>query len=187
MNKMDTFLTTKSTVLTGMFAAVMAVISQIQIPTPGGVPVTIQFFGIALIAAVLGWKLGTMAIIVYILVGAMGLPIFAGFQGGIPVLAGIPGGYIWAWPIMALCCGAQFSFSDKKRSFALLILSGIAGAMLDELVGGMWWAYLSESMTLKQVMVYSLAAFIPKDILITILGLIAGKGIRSRLLKGHLL
>lgn len=187
MNEQKKFLTTKNTVLIGMFAAIMAVISQIQVPTPGGVPVTIQFFGIALIGAVLGWKIGTMSIIVYILLGSIGLPIFAGLQGGVQVLVGFSGGYIWAWPVMTLACGAFFNLGSKMKNMAALIVLSLIAALFDEFVGGMWWAHLSDSMTLGQVMAYSFVAFIPKDMVITVLGLLVGKGIQGRLKASHLM
>ena len=69
--------TTREMVLVGMFAAVLAVISQISLPMPTGVPITIQVFGVALVGAVLGSRLGTTATLVYVLLGAIGLPIFA--------------------------------------------------------------------------------------------------------------
>lgn len=68
----NTAFTTREMVLAGMFAAVLAVISQLSIPTPAGVPVTIQVFGVALVGAVLGWKLGLCSVLVYILIGAAG-------------------------------------------------------------------------------------------------------------------
>ena len=94
--------TTREMVLVGMFAAVLAVISQISLPMPTGVPITIQVFGVALVGAVLGSRLGTTATLVYVLLGAIGLPIFANFSGGISSIVGVTGGYIWAWPIMTL-------------------------------------------------------------------------------------
>ena len=84
----NTAFTTREMVLAGMFAAVLAVISQLSIPTPAGVPVTIQVFGVALVGAVLGWKLGLCSVLVYILIGAAGLPVFANFGGGIRSLIG---------------------------------------------------------------------------------------------------
>ncbi|MCA5010971.1 biotin transporter BioY, partial [Clostridioides difficile] len=69
-----------------MFAAVLAVISQLSIPMPTGVPITIQIFGVALIGTVLGWKLGFLATLIYILLGAVGLPVFSNFRGGIQFL-----------------------------------------------------------------------------------------------------
>ena len=94
--------TTREMVLVGMFAAVLAVISQISLPMPTGVPITIQVFGVALVGAVLGSRLGTTATLVYVLLGAIGLPIFANFSGGISSIVGVTGGYIWAWPIYDL-------------------------------------------------------------------------------------
>ena len=88
--------TTREMVLVGMFAAVLAVISQISLPMPTGVPITIQVFGVALVGAVLGSRLGTTATLVYVLLGAIGLPIFANFSGGISSIVGVTGGYIWA-------------------------------------------------------------------------------------------
>ena len=94
--------TTREMVLVGMFAAVLAVISQISLPMPTGVPITIQVFGVALVGAVLGSRLGTTATLVYVLLGAIGLPIFANFSGGISSIVGVTGGYIWAWPVYDL-------------------------------------------------------------------------------------
>lgn len=73
----------KSMVMVGMFAAFLAVMSQISLPMPTGVPITIQVFAVALVGVVLGWKLGLAAVVVYILIGAVGAPVFANFQGGI--------------------------------------------------------------------------------------------------------
>ena len=81
--------TTREMVLVGMFAAVLAVISQISLPMPTGVPITIQVFGVALVGAVLGSRLGTTATLVYVLLGAIGLPIFANFSGGISSIVGV--------------------------------------------------------------------------------------------------
>ena len=69
-------------VLTGMFAAVLAALSQIQIPMPSGVPVTLQTFAVALTGYVLGWQYGLASTAIYILLGAIGLPVFAGCISG---------------------------------------------------------------------------------------------------------
>ena len=74
-------ISTKTIVMTGMMTAVLAVLSQIQIPMPSGVPVTMQTFGVALCACVLGWKMGTASVAVYLLLGSFGVPVFAGLSG----------------------------------------------------------------------------------------------------------
>lgn len=170
--------TTKELVLAGMFAAVLAVISQLSIPLPTGVPITIQVFGIALTGAVLGWRLGLFATLVYILLGAVGLPVFANFQGGIRVLAGVTGGYIWAWPFMAALCGIRPAAGGRSLNLAISLILALAGLALVEIAGGLQWAALSGDQTVWGVFVYSMVAFVPKDIVITVLGVLMGGSVR---------
>ncbi len=73
---MEKRVSTRSIVITGMFAAVIAVLAQVALPMPSGVPVTLQTFAIALTGVVLGAKLGMAAAGVYILLGAVGVPVF---------------------------------------------------------------------------------------------------------------
>ena len=63
-------------VMVGVFAAVLAVLSQISFPLPSGIPVTLQTFAVALCGYALGCKRGTLAVLVYIVLGAVGLPVF---------------------------------------------------------------------------------------------------------------
>ena len=180
-------ITTRELVLTGMFAGILAVISQISIPLPTGVPITIQLFGIALTGTVLGWKLGCMATLVYILLGAIGLPIFANFQGGIQCLAGMTGGYILAWPLMAGLSGIHIKHSNPfvvRMSSFILALTGL---MIVEFAGAFQWSLLTSEMSFKAIIAYSFAAFIPKDMVITILAVILGKRIRQSLINAGFL
>lgn len=183
----ERFLTTQNMVLISMFAAVMAIISQISIPMPSGVPVTIQVMGIALIGTVLGWKKGCLAVIIYILVGAAGLPVFSGMRGGLQCLTGTAGGYIFAWPVMAVCSGLNLFPQNKKVNLAMSVLLALIGLMVVESAGGYQWAMLAGDMTWKDTMAYSLVAFIPKDMVITVLGVILGREIRKILLKGGMI
>ena len=179
--------TTQNLVLAGMFAAIMAVISQLSIPMPGGVPITIQVFGIALIGAILGWKLGFFAVLIYILVGAAGLPVFHNFTGGIQVLVGLTGGYILSWPIMAVLCGIHLFPENKALNLAFELVLAVTGLMIVEFIGAMQWAFLSSEKTLPAIMIYSFAAFIPKDIVITVLGVLIGRQIKKPMTKAGLL
>ena len=165
--------TTREMVLVGMFAAVLAVISQISLPMPTGVPITIQVFGVALVGAVLGSRLGTTATLVYVLLGAIGLPIFANFSGGISSIVGVTGGYIWAWPIMTWLCGIRPKTENKTIGFALI------GLLIVETIGGLQWHFVGGSMSIPAIAVYSLTAFIPKDIVITVLAVLIAIPIRK--------
>lgn len=175
----NTAFTTREMVLAGMFAAVLAAISQLSIPTPAGVPVTIQVFGVALVGAVLGWKLGLCSVLVYILIGAAGLPVFANFGGGIRSLIGLTGGYIWAWPVMAVLCGIHPGLKNRISDLAVRILLSLIGLAAVELIGGLQWAALSGDMTTGAVFAYSMVAFVPKDIVITILGVIVSEPVKQ--------
>ena len=75
-----------------LFAAIIAVCSQIQIPLT--VPFTMQTFAVFSALAILGGKNGTISILIYIALGAIGIPVFAGFSGGIGVLFGTTGGFL---------------------------------------------------------------------------------------------
>lgn len=94
----------RSTVLIGAFAALTAVISQLSVPLPSGVPATLQTFAAALCGYALGRRDGALAVAVYLLLGAVGLPVFAGFRGGIGTLFGVTGGFLFGFlPLSWLC------------------------------------------------------------------------------------
>ncbi len=176
--------TTREMVLVGMFAAVLAVISQISLPMPTGVPITIQVFGVALVGAVLGSRLGTIATLVYVLLGAVGLPIFANFSGGLGRLVGLSGGYIWAWPIMSWLCGIRPKTENKTKNLSISIVFALIGLLIVETIGGLQWHFVSVSigtnvMSIPAIAIYSLTAFIPKDIVITVLAVLIAIPIRK--------
>ena len=85
----------RSLALAGMMAALTAVLAYIRIPLPfSPVPVSAQTLAVMFAGALLGARLGAFSQLVYVLMGAVGLPVFAGGQGGPAVLAGPTGGYL---------------------------------------------------------------------------------------------
>lgn len=169
-------------VMTGMFAAFLAVISQLAIPMPSGVPVTIQVFGIALVGTILGSGQGAMAVLVYILIGAVGAPVFANFQGGLQVITSTAGGYIIGWPFMAALCGIRTDFRNPKVNLGFQILFSLLGLAIVEALGAFQWVYLTQG-DLRPILIYSFTAFIPKDIVITILAVFIGRSLKKRIEK----
>jgi biotin transport system substrate-specific component len=99
-NKKTKGFTTKDIVYIGIFAAIMAICSWISIPL--AVPVTLQTFGVFLAVGILGGKRGTIAVTVFVLLGAVGVPVFSGFNGGLGYLMGATGGYIIGFIASAL-------------------------------------------------------------------------------------
>ena len=105
--------------LCGLFAAIMAVCSMITIPlgfTP--VPVNLGTLGVFLTGGILGKKYGTVSMSVYVLIGAIGIPVFAGFRGGLGVLAGPTGGYIIGYIVAVFLIGLMIEASSKGNVVA---------------------------------------------------------------------
>ena len=118
-----------------VFAVIMAICSWISIPAQ--VPFTLQTFAVFLAFGVLGGKRGTMAVLVYILLGAVGIPVFSGFTGGIGVLMGNTGGYILGFLGSALVMWALEKLPGKRS--VIQIFSMIAGLLVCYTFGTLWF------------------------------------------------
>lgn len=118
-----------------VFAAVMAVCSWISIP--GAVPFTLQTFGVFLTVGVLGGKRGSLSVLVYLLLGAVGAPVFAGFSGGIGRILGATGGYIVGFLFTALVMWAMEHFFGKKNW--VLAVSMLVGLLVCYAFGTAWF------------------------------------------------
>jgi biotin transport system substrate-specific component len=120
-----------------MFAAILSVLSILSIPTPWGVPFTLQTFAVALCGFVLGKKYGTIATAIYVLLGAVGVPVYAGMRSGFGVLAGPTGGYIYGFILMAALCGLAYDFYAKKTmsGYLLTALFSILGLACCHVLG----------------------------------------------------
>ena len=117
-------LRTSDIALIALFAAIMAVCSWIMIPAT--VPFTMQTFGVFLAVGLLGGKRGTISIIVYLLLGAAGLPVFSGFTGGIGHILGPTGGYMVGFIFTALIMWLFERFFGKgTRSLAISMALGL--------------------------------------------------------------
>lgn len=174
-------ITTKSLVLTGMFAAVLGVMSQISIPMPSGVPVTLQTFAVALTGYVLGMKLGTAATAVYVLIGAVGAPVFSGFGGGMGVLLGKTGGFIFGFLFMVFLCGAGASTKNK----GVTILLSAAGLMICHLLGSLQFSLISQTGLAESAMLVSVPYLI-KDIVSVVLAYAAAIALRRGLRQANI-
>jgi biotin transport system substrate-specific component len=174
-----TKITTKEIVSVGMFAAVL---SQISIPMPSGVPITMQTFAVALTGVVLAWKLGTASMIVYILLGAVGVPVFAGFSGGAQVLVNYTGGFIWGFIVMTLLCGVGVQMKNKAGG----LFVGLAGLAVCHLFGTMQFMLVMKMGIVESFLLAS-APYLVKDIISVVLGFVIGGQLRQRLLKAGLL
>lgn len=138
--------TIKDIAYIGLFTALMAVCSQIFIPTPPGVPpVTMQTFAMFLAGGLLGWKKGTLSVLIYLILGLIGLPVFSRFTGGLGVLFGMTGGYIIGFVFTTLTIGLITEKLGKK--LWVLILSMVAGLLLCYTFGTAWFMVVYSNQT----------------------------------------
>ncbi|WP_051204497.1 biotin transporter BioY [Butyrivibrio sp. VCD2006] len=139
----------------GVFTAIICVLSQISIPMPAGVPMTLQTLIIPIAGIILDKKRGTYATLLYLLIGAVGLPVFSGFSGGIGKLFGITGGFLISFPILSFTAGLGdelgIRFSKKNGSsikpiyFTILVLCLLIGATINYVFGTLWFMIFSKS------------------------------------------
>lgn len=176
IGKMSRTISTKHLVLTGMFTAVLVVLSQISIPMPSGVPVTLQTFGVALCAGTLGWQVGSMAVGLYILLGALGLPVFSGMTGGLGILLGPTGGFLVGFLFLTYFMGRIASEKNKIKIAAGVVL----GIGLCHLCGILWFMQVMSMSFIKAAVLVSLP-YLAKDILSAVLAFESGKVIRRAL------
>ena len=122
-----------------LFAVVLSICSWITIP--GVVPYTMQTFGVFVAVGVLGGKRGTLAVLIYLLLGAMGLPVFSGFAGGIGYLLGATGGYILGFAFAALAMWWMECLLGRSKWG--LLFSFAVGLMVCYCFGTLWflWVY----------------------------------------------
>ena len=91
----------------------------------------------------------------------------------------LTGGYKWGWLIMVLLCGIRPKTGSKLLNTILIFLLPILGTLIDEAIGGLQWAALSGDMSVSAVFSYSIVAFVPKDIILTVIAVITGIPIRK--------
>lgn len=119
----------KKMTLASMFASITIVMSFISIPLPfSPVPITGQTFALMLSGSLLDPITSLFSMIIYLALGAVGIPVFAGFHGGISILLGPTGGYLLAMPIASFVISLLTRIADT--SFFKLILANIIGGIL---------------------------------------------------------
>ena len=127
---------TRDMALCALFAALLAICAWLVIPI-GDVPFTLQTFGVFAALGLLGGKRGTIAIAIYLLLGAVGAPVFAGFKGGIGALLGVTGGYLVSYLFMGLIViAAEKLFGDRTIVF---LIAGVIALIVCYAFGTAWF------------------------------------------------
>lgn len=126
-------------VLCSLLAALTAICAWIAIPLPG-ISFTMQTFAVLLTLGLLGGRWGSVSILLYLLLGIVGLPVFSGFRGGAAALLDPTGGFLWGFPV----CGLVYWAVEKLGRLPAMV-AGMAACY----VCGSWWfsIYAGVSMT----------------------------------------
>ena len=165
----------------GVFAAIIAVCSWISIPA--SVPFTLQTMGVFLAVGLFGGRRGVLAVLTYILLGAVGLPVFAGFSGGAGVLLGTTGGYILGFLFSALLMwGMEKALGRSKTALAI---SMAAGLLVCYAFGTAWfmmvYARTSGAIGLTTVLGWCVIPFVIPDLIKIAVALLLTNRLRKAL------
>ena len=169
-----------------LFGILIGICSWITIPGP--LPFTLQTFGVFLTVSVLGGKRGTAAVLLYIFMGLIGLPVFSGFQGGIGVILGPTGGYIVGFIFSALVMWIYETLTPKN--IFTQSLSMITALLVCYIFGTLWYIIIfsgdSQDISVMTVISLCVIPFVIPDIIKIALVLFLGKRLRLILTRSQM-
>ena len=173
---------TKEIVLTALFTAITAVCAWISVPF-GAISFTMQTFAIFCALLTLGGKNGLFSVLAYILLGAIGLPVFNGFKGGAGVLLGPTGGYILGFILMALIYWAGTKLFGEKLLVRITLL--VLGLLVCYAFGTLWFVYGysngESAMSFKKAAEICVYPFVPFDLLKMVLAFVISFRIKKHI------
>lgn len=165
---------TKKLIYCALFGAVISIMSLISIPVQP-VPLNMALFAVLLSGGMLGKRYGALSVIVYILLGAVGIPVFAGFRGGLAVLAGPTGGYVLGYIAVAFLTGLVCEKTQKIKYTAPIMVISV---MLCYVLGTAWYCYIMKS-DVWSALTLCVLPFVPADIIKIVLATLVLYKIKS--------
>lgn len=171
-------MTTRQLTVTAMLTALLCISGPVTLPL-GPVPLSLTTAVLMLMALLLGGARATLCCAVYLLMGLVGLPVFAGFQGGVGALIGPTGGFLLGYPLLTALCGFLCArWTGRLRQVCALL----AGTALLYLTGTAWYCVQSGAEVTAGLAVCVLP-FLPGDAVKIAAVLTLGNGIKARLKK----
>lgn len=181
-----------------LMAAILCVLAPFSIPV-GEIPITLATFAVYLTAAILGSKKGTASVLIYLLIGMVGVPVFSNFTGGAAKLAGPTGGYLIGYLPCAFLVGffMEKEFKDTKSlngtvrtafEFVRSVAAMVLGTLVCYLFGTAWFMYqMSETYTVAQAIAICVIPYLAFDIVKIILASAIAVPIRKLLKRSGML
>ena len=185
MSSKKSLFTVKEMAITAVMTAIICILGPWAIAIPvSPVPITLCTLGIYFALYVLGMKLGTVSVILYVLLGMAGVPVFTNFSGGIGKLLGPTGGYIIGYVFLALLCGFFIDRFPEKLPFHLL--GFLLGTMVLYLFGTLWLQFQLQ-MTFMAALTLGVLPYVPGDVAKLIMALLVAIPLKKQLKKARLL
>jgi len=175
---------TKDMILAAMFGALTAVGAIVAIPLPTPVPFTMQVFFVVLAGILLGPRWGAISQLVYVLMGSLGMPVFAGGVGGFAKVIGPTGGYLMGFILAAYVVG--LITHAKPNHFFWALTGSLAGLVVIYLLGTVQLALIA-GMSAEKAFYAGVAPFIIFDLIKSIAAGLVGVAVKSTLIKANLL
>jgi len=178
-------LSVKEMAITALMTAVICILGPWALNIPiSPVPISLCSMGIYFVLSVLGIKLGTISVLLYVLLGAVGLPVFSNFSGGFGKLTGPTGGYIIGYLFLALICG--FFIQKFPEKLLLHVLGFVLGTVV-LYAFGTFWLKVQTGMTFPAALMAGVIPYIPGDIVKLILAMALGYPLKAQLKKAGLI
>lgn len=168
---------TKKIAYCAIFVALTAILSQIAIPI-GPIPINLALISVYMSGIMLGGFYGALSMVIYILLGVIGIPVFVGFQGGAGAIVGATGGFIVAYIFVSLFVGIGAKFFKDKMIFILLCL--IISTALLYLLGALWYMQFSAA-SFYQAIIICVVPFIFGDIIKIFISVVLGLKLKKLL------
>lgn len=172
---------TRKIVYCAVLTALIAALSQVAFPLPTGIPVTLQTFAVAL-AGYFGGLWGVAAVLIYLLLGLCGVPVFANFKGGIGAIAGLTGGFLVGFIPFVLTCCVKFKAKTPLLNGIFGVAAGCVGLVICHLFGTWWFSFQSGNGFLHSLLIVSVP-YLLKDVVSIIFGYLLAEVLKSRLKK----
>ena len=173
----------RSISLIALFSAIIVICSLITIPS--AIPFTLQTFAIFLCLNILGAKKGLISIIIYILLGIVGLPVFSGFNSGIGALLNVTGGYIIGFIFSALTFWLVTELFNKKPRKTINLIASFAGLIVCYIFGTLWYILLfiknGDTISFTSAFTICVLPFIIPDILKILLSIAVSEKIKNHI------
>ena len=173
----------RSMIITALFAAIIGVMAQLTIPLPL-VPITGQTLAIGLAATILGSRYGTISVLLYLVIGAAGVPIFAEFSGGISKLFGPTGGYLVGFIPASFLIG--YYMEKTSYTFMNAMIANTIG-MIITLIFGTTWLKIAAELSWAAAIASGLTPFVVVGLIKAALASWIGIVVRKRLVTAKLL